>query len=130
METSKTKQDVILSVIGLKRHMVWQEPHFSVYDSSKFIRYVPSDYIGSERTEADEIYRMSEFALIHISTGLRITYLTSESYDGETVDYNMKEIFIITITGERLEVIDVDFRKELFFTPDDSIPFADVSMLI
>ncbi len=130
METSKTKYNEILSIIGLKRHMVSQAPNFYAYDSRQFRQYVPNDYRGSEREEADEIYRMSEFVLLHKILGLRICYLTSESYDGETMDYNLKDIFIITKTGKRLKVLDIDFDKELFITTDNPISFEDVYMQI
>lgn len=46
METNKTRQDEILSAMGLKRHMVWQAPQFSVYDSSKFKSCISIKYCG------------------------------------------------------------------------------------
>lgn len=128
MNSNKAQQNKILSIIGLKRHMVSQASSFSVYNSRDFRQYVPKGYRGSETEEADEIYRMSEIALLHKIIGLRISYITSESYDGETMDYNLKDIFIITQNGKKLEVLDIDLDNELFITTDNPIGFDDVSM--
>lgn len=130
MKVSKTKQDKILSVIGLKRHMVWPAPTYVVYDESKFKSYVSSEYRDSERKQSDEFYRMFEITLLHKDSGLRIGYTTTESYDGETVEYKLIDIFIITLKKERLEIVDVDFKKEVFFTTNNLITFAEINRLI
>ena len=113
MEISQTTQDKILSSIGLKRKMVSPALDFVHCSSSMFSHYVTSEYRESERRQSDEFYRMSEFNLLHNASGLRLCYLSSESYDGEIAEYNLKDIFILTLTKERLAVADVDFINEV-----------------
>ncbi len=130
MKADLNKQDQILSTIGLKRLMVWQPPITSVYDKSKFKNYVTSEYKESQRKETDEIYRMFEFNILHIDSGLRLTLTTSESYDGETVEYKVIRMFIITSLRKELEVMDANFENEIFYTTDLEIPFAETNKLI
>ena len=107
--------------------MVWQAPTYSIYDENKFKSYITPEYRESQRKDDDEFYRMFEVTLLHLETGLRITLSTSESYDGETVDYKLMNIFIITKDGEQLEVLDADFEKEVIFTVVKEIPFSKLS---
>jgi hypothetical protein len=130
MKTELDKQDKILSTIGLKRIMVWTPPIVSVYDPAKFKNYVTSEYNESERKIDDEIYRMFELNLLHIASGLRLTLITSESYDGETVKYKIIRMFIITSSNKELEVIDANFETKIFFTPDKEISFSETNKLI
>jgi hypothetical protein len=130
MKIELNKQDKILSTIGLKRLMLWQPPIESVYDQSKFKNYVTSEYKESQRIETDEIYRMFEFNLLHIDSGLRLTLKTSESYDGETVEYKIIRMFITTSSNNELEVIDANFGSRNFYTRDLEIPFAETNKLI
>lgn len=130
MKNDLNKQDQILSTIGLKRLMVWKPPIASVYDQSKFKDYVTSEYKESQRKETDEIYRMFEFNLLHIDSGLRLTLTTSESYDGETVEYKIIRMFIKTSSNNELEVIDANFENKNFYTKDLEIPFAETNKLI
>jgi hypothetical protein len=130
MNEVETKQDDILSVIGLKRLMVWKSTINSIYDENKFKCYVSSEYRNSKRKEMDEFYRISEITLLHKDTGLRMGYVTSESYDGETVEYKLRGIFIITSQGEHCNVLDVDFNKKIFFTSINQIAFSKVNRLI
>lgn len=130
MKTELNKQDQILSTVGLKRLMVWQPHMASVYDQSKFKNYVTSEYKGSQRKETDEIYRMFEFNLLHIDSGLRLRLTASESYDGETVEYKIIRLFIKTSSNNELEVIDADFENKKFYTTDLEIPFAETNKLI
>ncbi len=130
MKADLNKQDKILSTIGLKRLMVWQPSIVSVYDNSKFKNYVTSEYKESQRKETDEIYRMFEFNLLHIDSGLRLTLTTSESYDGESVEYKVIRMFIITSFFKELEVMDANFENEIFYTADVEIPFAETNKVI
>src|SRR5687768_16527649 len=107
MKADIIKQDEILAKIGLKRVMVWEPPNYSVYDESKFKSYVTSEYRESQRKETDEVYRMFEFNLLHIESGLRLTLTTSESYDGETVEYKVIDMLVINSFDEKLEILDV-----------------------
>lgn len=130
MKADLNKQDQILSAIGLKRLMVWQPHITSVYDESNFKNYVTSEYKESQRKETDEIYRMFEFNILHIDSGLRLTLTTSESYYGETVEYKVIRMFIITLLRKELEVMDANFENEIFYTTDLEIPFAETNKLI
>ena len=130
MKDNEIKQDKILSAIGLKRLMVWQAPTYSIYDKNKFKNYVTQEYKESQRKEDDEFYRMFEVTLLHLDSGLRITLSTSESYDGETVEYKLMNIFIITNDMGQLEVLDADFEKRVFYTEGKEIPFSEVNISI
>ena len=130
MKTNLKKQDKILSKIGLKRFMVWQPHADSVYAKGQFKNYVTLVYEESQRKETDEVYRMSELNLLHIDSGLRLTLMTKESYDGETEEYKIIRMFITTSLGKELEVIDADFGNEIFYTTDLEIPFAETYKFI
>ena len=130
MKADLNKQDKILSAIGLKRLMIWQPPIVSVYDKSKFKNYVTSEYKESKRKEMDEVYSMSEFNILHIDSGLRLTLTTCESYFGETVEYKVIRMFITTSLGEELEVLDANFENEIFYTTNLEIPFAETNKFI
>lgn len=124
------KQDELLSSIGLSRRMVWQEPdHMTIYDESAFRPYVTQEYKSSERAEMDEHYRMAEFNLIHIATGIRICFLTSESFFGDTVDYIVKDVFIKTKDQKQFTLIGIDLIQKVFLTEDGKqIHFSDINM--
>ena len=130
MTSDINKQDQILSVVGLKRLMIWQAPLHSVYDLTKFKQYVTREYKESQRKETDEVYRIFELNLLHITSGLRLTLTTSESYDGETVEYKVIRMFIITALNEELEVHDANFQSEIFYTSETEIPFSKASKII
>lgn len=122
MKRDIKKQDKILSSIGLKREMVY--PYLgSVNDETQFKRYVP-EYMNSRLREMDEVYRMNGFNLLHIHSGLRLSLSTHESYDGETVNYTVVRMFIKTLNGEELEVLDANFKDEIFYTSNLEIPFS------
>ena len=86
----------------------------------------PGEYLQSERKEQDEIYRMSERVLLHKASGLRLTYLTTESYYGDEYRYRLRDIFIISNRNKRIPVTGVDFSSSQFVTPDGVIPFGEV----
>jgi hypothetical protein len=124
------KQDQILSIIGLKRLMIWRPPDVSVYDKSKFTHYITSEYQKSQRKETDEAYGMFEFHILHIASGLRLTLTTYEPGYEEIVEYKVVRMFIITLPGEEQEVMDADFKKEIFYTAEQEIPFAETNRVI
>ena len=129
MKADLKKQDKILSTIGIKQFMGVQ-PSYVIYSISNFKYYVTSEYEESQRKETDEVYRMSEFNLLHIDSGLRLTLTATESYDGETEEYKVFRMFIITSLGKELEVMDADFKNEIFYTTDLEIPFTETHKLI
>ena len=125
MKISKAKQDQILSTIGFTIR-----PDAISYEEGQFRKYISREYLNSERRQTDEIYRMFELTLLHMDSGLRIVYTTTESYFGDSVEYKVIDMFIITLTQKRLEIADVDFIKEVFFTTSGVIPFTGVDRRI
>ena len=121
MKISKAKQDQILSTIGLElsRNSI-------SYHESQFKKYISQEYINSERKQSDEIYRMFEITLLHKSSGLRIVYTTTESYYGDSVEYKVIAMFIITRSQKQLDIVNADFNEEIFFTTAETIPFTEV----
>ena len=130
MTTDTNNRDKILSAIGLEHLMGSQPCYVMYYNERNFKRYVASEYMNSKRRETDEVYRLNEFNLLHIHSGLRLTLTTHESYDGETVEYKVIRMFITTSSGKELEVLDADFRCEIFYTKDLEIPFAKTNKSI
>lgn len=129
MKTDINKQDKILSAIGIK-HFMGVQPSYVIYSVSSFKYYVTSEYKNSKRKETDECYRMDEFNLLHIHSGLRLTVTEHESYDGDTAEYKVIRMYIIISSGEELEVLDADFGSKIFYTKDSEIPFAETNKLI
>ncbi len=115
-----------MAAIGLEEVMT-ERNFIDPYDKSLFHRYTPEEYLHSPHRDMDEIYRMSEVVLQHIPTGLRVTYLTTESYDGDELRYRAKDVFIITHTGQHLNVTAANFTKEVFNTPSGTVPFKEVN---
>lgn len=122
MKVHKENHNKILSKIGLSAQMTKGLSSY-IYDETKFTQYVSSEYRSSQRKETDEVYNMYEIVLLHKTTGLRITYTTTESYDGETVEYMMINIFVKTSAVSSLQVLDVDFDGKLVFTEAETIAF-------
>lgn len=88
--------------------------------------YVPADYEGSERQSMDDVYRMRELVLLHRASGLRLEYLASESYYGDEVRYRFRSVFVITKSGDRLDVMAVDFRDQTIATPKENFSFKNI----
>ncbi len=100
----------------------------SDFKRDDFHTYVPGDYPDSQRESMDEVYRMGEIVLLHKTTGLRLEYLTTESYYGDEVRYRFRSIFIVTKSGEKRDVLDVDFESEQIATPEGLVPFSNLKM--
>ncbi len=104
-------------------------PDIFHYPEEDFVRYISHEYLASERYQTDEVYRMHEGNLLHKDSGLRITYTTTEDYYGEHVEYKVIDLFIVTSGGERAEVVNVDFERRIFDTPDRQVSFTEVDRL-
>jgi hypothetical protein len=96
--------DKILRTLGLSR----RSTHLN---RTGFQTYTPPNYEGSELEDRDAVHRMSEIVLLHTATGLRLSYLVSESYDGDSAEYSLLGIEVITTAGMKHRVVDVDFEK-------------------
>jgi hypothetical protein len=116
------RQIEVLNKLGLQPHMVWKGT--SVYDEELFEKYVSEEYKNSRRFETDEFYSMFENILLHKSSGLRVRLTSTESYDGERVDYKVIGLFIITLDNRNLNVLDADFDQKVFVTPEQIISFS------
>lgn len=125
MKISKLKQDQILSAIGLRLDL-----NNISYDESQFKKYISQEYKNSERFQSDEIYRMFEINLLHKASGLRIVYTTTESYYGDSDEYKVIAMFIITRSHKQLDIMDADFNEKVFITTTGVMPFAEVDGLV
>ena len=128
METNSDKQAMLAS-IGLKELMV-EKDDMDPFDRELFMIYTPEEYLQSEVKEMDKIYRISETVLLHKTSGLRVEYVTTESYFGDEFTYRLKSIFIIAKEGEKLPVTGADFNHKIFTTPKKRISFSEVSLKI
>ena len=100
--------------------------HLGSVDYEEFTAYIPFTYRNSETEAMDEIYRMYEHVLLHKRTGLRISYLTTESYDGDTVAYTVFNCFVITHQNQRYGVHAIDLQKQIFETTAGELPFSAI----
>ena len=124
---SEKKQDKILNAIGMKRSMESRGPYYQIaLPGLSFQIYRPRESKDPYIEEMDQVYRVSGTYLLHNESGMRLYYSSHESWDGETVDYTLLDLFIITKNGEQKDLINVDFDKKLFYTPDGVIPFSEV----
>lgn len=110
----------ILEHLGLKEVM-------SDFDRHAYHTYVPEGYVGSDREQRDNVHRMSELVLVHKATGLRLEYLTTESYFGDEVRYRLRSLFIVTTSQRKLDVLDIDFEKQQYTTSEGVFAFTDVN---
>ena len=118
--------DSLLNAVGLKEIMT-ERGNESAFDRTQFLTYTPQGYDQSETEARDAIHRMAEIVLLHKSTGLRIKYLTTESYFGDEYRYRMAEVYIITVTGERMWVSGIDLDQRIFTAQSGLIQFNEVS---
>jgi hypothetical protein len=116
--------ETILASIGLKPLMIEKDDE-NAFSRDLFRIYTPQEYLQSERKKTDEIYRMWETVLLHIPTGLRVEYVTTENYFGDEYTYKLACIFIITHSNKTIGVTDMDYKKQCFITPEGQIPFAE-----
>lgn len=122
MKINPERLSFVLAAIGLR-----VEKNFLHYPDSDFTRYISSEYLASKRREEDEVYRMYEPTLVHHATGLRIVYTTTEGYFGDSVEYRVIDMFVLTLSGKKLDVVDVDFESEEFLTSAGNMPFVNVN---
>lgn len=95
-------------------------------DNNEFAGYTPFAYRNSETEAMDEVYRMHEHVLLHKRSGLRMSYLSTESYDGQTVEYTVINCFVITLQNQKYSVKKIDMEKQTFETTAGILPFHDV----
>jgi hypothetical protein len=120
MNPKPNNQDKILKHLGLSNEMT----KLPTLDS--FIRYVTEEYRNSTRKETDEAYGMFEINLLHKPSGIRLTLTSREDYSGDVI-YKVIRLFMITTSKEELELINVDFECNSYFTQKGTIPFAEIT---
>lgn len=69
---------------------------------------------------------MYERVLLHKVSGLRIAYLTEESYYDDTVEYLVIDCFVITHQNEKRSVTAIHLENRQFETTVGFLPFVDV----
>ncbi|MBL7878119.1 MAG: hypothetical protein JNL53_20805 [Cyclobacteriaceae bacterium] len=118
----------LLTRIGLKEVMI-EKNYSDPFNKESFVTYTSKEYLQSDRKQTDEIYRMSEIVLLHRASGLRVEYVTTESYFGDEYSYRLKDIFIVTKKEQvRLHVTKVDFDHSFFITQQGKVLFTEVSL--
>lgn len=118
MKVSNPDHQKILQQVGLS------SLHY--YDASQFSRYIPHGYPDSETEAMDSIYRMYERVLLHHESGLRISFLTTESYDGDSEEHTVMDCFVITRQHQKHSVTAIDLQTRTFNTPSGLIPFTTI----
>ncbi len=117
MKISDPNHQEIVQQVGL---------HLNYYDDFNFKRYISYSYVDSETEARDEVHRMREHVALHIESGLRVSFLTSESYDGNSVEYIVIDCFVFTLQNQKLRVTAIDLEKKVFETPSGTLPFSAV----
>jgi len=118
METDKSR---LIHLLGL-------QPRMKALDHALVKTYTRPSYPGSAEAERDEVHRMSEIILIHLTSGVRVGCLVEEDYFGENVEYViMSNFHILTRDGKTLQVVDLDMNGREATIAEGKIPFADVS---
>jgi len=125
MKENINSQNLILSNIKLQEEMIWK-PGKVIFDEDIFQIYVSEEYKNSSRNDTDEVYRMSEIVALHKISGLRLVYITTEDYYGNTVTYKLNDMFIITLQQKKLKPIDMNTTKKYFVILEGQIPFLNV----
>jgi len=69
---------------------------------------------------------MSEIVALHKISGLRLEYVTTEDYYGDTVTYKLNDLFIITVQQKKFKPTDMITTKKYFITPEGQISFSSV----
>lgn len=118
MKISNPNHALILQQVGLL-----QLPDYNI---SEFNGYASASYVNSATEARDEVHRMYERIILHKASGLRIAYLTEESYYDDEVEYILIDCFVITNQQLKMSVKAIDLEKKLFESETGAIPFQDV----
>jgi hypothetical protein len=118
MRTSNPNQAAILQQVGLSQ--------FNDYSVNEFAVYVSASYLNSATEARDEVHRMYERILLHKMSGLRIAYLTEESYYDDNVEHLVIDCFIITHQNQKMSVKGIQLENQVFETETGFLPFQAV----
>lgn len=123
-----TNFNLILSELGLQRKVTCKSPNFNFWDNENFVQYTSKKYYNSELKEQDEFYDIFESVLLHKKSGIRIKYISHESYFGDEVDYTIFSFFILGNNDEVYDLEKVDFINGVYYTIDKTILLADINL--
>ncbi len=121
----------VLTKVGLKKVMNTdpQSKDFCeeafLMDESIFDRYKSKEYLSSGILDTDEVYGFYNVVLLHKATGLRFEYAVCETYTGDA-EYKIIEVFIKTLSGEKLQVSDINSSKKHLIALERKIPFDEL----
>jgi hypothetical protein len=118
----------ILSELGLQKKVTCKSPNFNFWNNEDYIQYTSKKYYNSELKEQDEFYDIFESVLLHKKSGIRIKYISYESYFGDEVDYTIISFFILNNNGEEFELESIDFTNGIYYTVDKKIMMTDVNL--
>jgi hypothetical protein len=118
MRTSHPSQAAILQQVGLAE--------VNDYNVREFTGYVSAAYRNSATEDRDAVHRMYERILLHHASGLRMAYLTEESYFDDTTEYLLIDCFVITRDQQKVSVQAIDLQKQLFTSAIGPLPFEDI----
>jgi hypothetical protein len=118
MRTSNPNHVIILQQVGLSA--------VHDYNVREFTGYVSAAYRNSATEDRDGVHRMYERILLHHASGLRIAYLTEESYFDDTPEYLVIDCFVITREQQKVSVQAIDLQKQLFTSAIGPLPFQSI----
>lgn len=114
---------MILAKAGLKQNYVCLEPDLYFWDKSAYTHYTTEQYRKSAFYEADSAYGMYEGHLVHHDTGLRVSFLGTESYFGGSMSYKLTSAYVLTEGRHPVYIDDIDNDNRIFIAGDIRIPF-------
>jgi len=120
--------NLILSELGLQKKVTCKSPNFNFWNNDDYIQYTSKKYYNSKLKEQDEFYDIFESILLHKKSGIRIKYISYESYFGDEVDYTIISFFILNNNGEEFELESIDFTNGIYYTVDKKIMMTDVNL--
>ena len=120
--------NLILSELGLQKKVTCKSPNFNFWNNDDYIQYTSKKYYNSKLKEQDEFYDIFESVLLHKKSGIRIKYISYESYFGDEVDYTIISFFILNNNGEEFELESIDFTNGIYYTVDKKIMMTDVNL--
>ena len=102
LEETNLSRESFLSVIGLKEVMI-EKDYIDPFDNDLFHRYTSQEYLHSSSKEGYEVHRTSEVVLLNTAIDLRAVCLTTENNNGDELRYRLRDVFILTNKGTRVE---------------------------
>jgi hypothetical protein len=96
------------------------------WDDKEYLKYTEREYLNSTTKEVDEVYRMSEFILLHLKTGIRFRVIYSENYFGDELDYKIIEVFVLLNDGTHKGVLELNLDNQTIKTEYGMVDFSSI----